>query len=302
VNAVYKGSATVKNGNFKIEFYVPKDINYQVGDGKLVLYANNSKIDASSFNNIKVGDINPDGIQDDEGPKIHLYMNNLSFANGGITDHNPYFLACVTDSSGINSTGIGIGHDITGVMDKNVNGTLVFNEFYTGGEISPCLNPKLKDYQKGKVWYQLSNMDLGEHTIQFKVWDINNNSSTATLDFIVVDDGDRHLIIKKLLNWPNPFTTKTFFHFEHNCPDILNVQVQIFTVAGKLIKTINTTVTSEPFYEGYRTDKYGIEWNGLDDFGDKIGKGVYIYRVKVNGTSERCLGSAAQVEKLVILK
>ncbi|MDR3273234.1 MAG: type IX secretion system sortase PorU, partial [Flavobacteriaceae bacterium] len=37
VNAVYKGSATVKNGNFKIEFYVPKDINYQVGDGKLVL-------------------------------------------------------------------------------------------------------------------------------------------------------------------------------------------------------------------------------------------------------------------------
>jgi len=303
ITAIYKGSAAVKNGSFKIEFYIPKDINYQVGEGKLVLYADNSKTDASSFNNkINVGDINPNGIQDNEGPAIHLYMNNLSFANGGITDRNPYFLACVTDSTGINSTGAGVGHDITGVLDENVNGTLVFNDSYTGGEVSPCLNPKLKDYQKGKVWHQLSNMDLGEHTIQFKVWDINNNSSIATLDFIVVEDGDQRLIIKKLLNWPNPFTTKTFFHFEHNCPDILNVQVQIFTVAGKLIKTINTTVSSEPFYEGYRTDKYGIEWNGLDDFGDKIGKGVYIYRVKVSGTSDKCRGSATQVEKLVILK
>ncbi|MGM5629298.1 type IX secretion system sortase PorU [Apibacter raozihei] len=303
INAIYRGGSQVKNGIFKIEFYIPKDINYEVGNGKLILYADNSLIDAFNFkNDIKVGDINPEGINDNEGPKIRLHMNNLNFANGGITDRSPYLLACVTDDSGINSTGLGVGHDITGILDNNVNNTIILNEFYTGGEISPCLNPDLKDFQKGKVWYRLYDLEPGNHTIKFKVWDINNNSSTASLDFIVMENGEQGLIIKRLLNWPNPFTTKTFFHFEHNCPDILEVQVQIFTVSGKLVKTINQTVTSEPFHEGYRTDKYGLEWNGLDDFGDKIGKGVYIYRVKVKGTSDMCKGSVSQVEKLVILK
>ncbi len=303
INAIYKGGSQVKNGNFKVEFYVPKDINYEVGNGKLILYSDNSNIDAFQYkNDIKVGDINPNGVNDDEGPKIKIYMNNLNFANGGITDRSPYLLVCVTDSTGINSTGLGIGHDITGVLDKNVNGTIILNDSYTGGEVSPCLNSTLKDYQKGKVWYKFYNLEPGNHTIQFKVWDINNNSSTATLDFVVVENGDQGLIVKRLLNWPNPFTTKTFFQFEHNCPELLEVQIQIFTISGKLVKTINKTVTSEPFYEGYRTDKYEIDWDGLDDFGDKIGKGVYIYRVKVRGTSDTCKGSVTQVEKLVILK
>ncbi|CVK16428.1 Peptidase family C25 [Apibacter mensalis] len=303
VNAIYKGGSKVKNGNFKIEFYVPKDINYDIGEGKLILYSDNAEIDALYIkNDLKVGEINPNGINDTEGPKIGLYMNNLNFTNGGITDRSPYLLACVTDSTGINSTGLGIGHDITGIFNNNVHGTVILNDFYTGGESAPCLNPSLKDYQKGKVWYRLDNLETGNHTVKFKVWDINNNSSSATLDFLVVENGDQGLIIKKLLNWPNPFTTKTFFHFEHNCPDILEVQVQIFTISGKLVKTINKTVTSQPFNEGYRTDKYGIEWDGLDDYGDKIGKGVYIYRMKIKGTSEICKGSVSQVEKLVILK
>ena len=304
VNAIYKGSTNVTNGAFKLQFYVPKDINYTVGLGKLVLYAYNYKIDAATFkDDIKIGGINPNGINDDEGPGIKLYMNNTNFANGGITDRNPVFIACVTDSTGINATGSGVGHDITAVLDNDIDGTLVLNEYFAGGEQSPCSYPNLKDYQKGKVAYQLNNLDLGNHTIHFKVWDINNNSSTASLDFIVMNDGTNGLVINKPLNWPNPFSDKTYFHFEHNCDDILEVQVQIFTISGKLIKTIRQSVTSNPFREGYRTDKFGIPWDGLDDFGDKVGKGVYVYKLNVRGqNAERCTGGATAIEKLVILK
>ncbi len=306
INAIYKGSTSVTNGLWKLQFYVPKDINYQIGNGKLVLYANNhkNKQDAKTFkNDIKVGGINPDGIDDDEGPAIKLFMNNIHFANGGITDRNPVFIACVTDSTGINSSGLGIGHDITAVLDGNIDGTIVLNEFYQGGEQSPCLNPALKDYQKGKVAYQFNNLEVGNHSILFKVWDINNNSSTAALDFIVMNNGDDKLVINRPMNWPNPFTDKTYFHFEHNCPEILEVQVQIFTISGKLIKTIRQNISSEPFREGYRTDKFGIPWDGLDDFGDKVGKGVYIYRLNIKGQNgETCKGTASAIEKLVILK
>ncbi|MDO5655263.1 MAG: type IX secretion system sortase PorU [Flavobacteriaceae bacterium] len=304
IDAIYRGSSAVENGNFKLEFFVPKDINFDVGHGKLLLYAQNGVTDAMNFkNDIQIGDINPEGVNDDEGPVVGLYMNNLNFANGGITDRSPYLLACVTDSTGINATGAGIGHDITHLLNGNVNTTTVLNEYFEGGDASPCINPQFRDFQKGRVLYRLNNLELGEHTVTFRIWDINNNSTTETLDFVVMDNGDQQLYINRLLNWPNPFTTQTYFHFEHNCPEILEVQVQVFTVSGKLVKTIRQQVSSAPFREGYRTDKFGIPWDGLDDFGNKIGKGVYLYKTTVKGSNgETCRGTASGTEKLVILK
>ncbi|SMC50007.1 type IX secretion system sortase PorU [Moheibacter sediminis] len=303
VSAIFKGGTNVNNGDFKFQFYVPKDINYEIGNGKLVVYAHNNVTDAVTTKIVRVGDQNPNGLDDDNGPAIGLYMNNLNFVDGGITDRDPYILACLVDSTGINTSGVAIGHDITGVLDGNVEGTYVLNEYYEGGDNNPCTNPQVLDYQKGQVMYKLSRLALGSHQIVFKAWDINNNSSEQTLDFVVMEDGSDHIYIDKLLNWPNPFTNQTYFHFEHNCDSELDVMVQIFTISGKLVKTIRQPVSAEPWREGYRTGRFAIPWDGLDDFGDKIGKGVYIYRVTVRGVdSELCKGSATAIEKLVILK
>lgn len=303
VNPIFKGGTNIEYGKFKIQFYVPKDINYEVGEGKLTVYVHNNVTDGVTVKHLNVGGQNPNGLDDDNGPTIGLYMNNLNFVDGGITDRNPYLLACLTDESGLNTSGVAIGHDITAVLDQNVEGTYILNEYYEGGDNNPCTNPEFEDYQKGQVMYRLSNLDLGEHKILFKAWDINNNSSEQTLDFIVMEEGSDHIYIDKLLNWPNPFTDQTFFHFEHNCDSELEVLVQIFTVSGKLVKTIRQAVSAEPWREGYRTGRFAIPWDGLDDFGDKIGKGVYIYRLTARGQNpELCKGSATAVEKLVILK
>ncbi len=303
INSIFKGGTNVNYGHFKFQFYIPKDINYEIGEGKFTVYAHNNVIDAVTTKNIKVGDQNPDGLNDDKGPTIGLYMNNLNFVDGGITNRNPYLLACLVDDTGINTSGIAIGHDITGVLDNNVEGTYVLNEYYEGGDNNPCTNPQVLDYQKGQVMYRLNNLELGSHQIVFKAWDINNNSSEQTLDFVVMEEGSDHIHIEKLLNWPNPFTNQTYFHFEHNCDTELEVMVQIFTISGKLVKTIRQTVSAEPWREGYRTGRFAIPWDGLDDFGDKIGKGVYIYRVTARGVNpDTCKGSATAIEKLVILK
>ncbi|UWX67550.1 type IX secretion system sortase PorU [Empedobacter stercoris] len=302
---IYKGTGKVVNGEFTIQFYVPKDINYELGDRKLKFYAWDEKDgkDASTLEIVSMEGINEEGLNDDERPQGKLYMNNLNFANGGITDRSPYLVGCLTDNTGINATGSSIGHDIVATIDGKVQDAYVLNEYYDGGDANPCINKDFEDYQKGQVMYQLKNLELGQHTVNLKFWDINNNSNTATLDFVVMENGTGQLHIDKLLNWPNPFTKNTFFHFEHNCDSELDVMVQIFTISGKLVKTLRQTVSAEPFREGYRTGKYAIEWDGLDDFGDKIGKGVYIYKVNVKGVDDTvCKGSAAAVEKLVILK
>lgn len=300
---IVKSSGKAVNGEYTVEFYVPKDINYEVGTGRILGYADNNQKDVFVNQVQTIGGINPNGITDNEAPKVHLYMNNTNFANGGITDQNPMLLACVTDDKGINSTGSGVGHDITTYLDGEIINTVVLNDYYFSGEGNGCANPSLADYQKGYVTYPFRNLKPGEHQLTFKIWDINNNSTTETLNFIVKDESDQNLIINRLLNWPNPFTNKTYVQFEHNCDDILDVNVQIYTITGKLVKTISTTVTAEPFLQGYRTPKTAIEWDGTDDFGATVGKGTYIFKVFARSQNQdKCKGSATGVEKMVVLK
>lgn len=300
---IVKSSGQAVNGVFSVEFYVPKDINYEVGSGRILAYADNKVFDVFNNQPQTVGGINPDGINDNIAPKAKLFMNNTNFADGGITDQNPTLLACVTDDTGINSTGSGIGHDITVILDGKIVETVVLNDFYFSGEGNGCVNATLADYQKGNVTYPFRNLAPGPHQLTFKVWDINNNSTTETLNFVVKDETEQNLVVNKLLNWPNPFTNKTYVQFEHNCDDMLDVNVQIYTITGKLVKTISTTVTADPFFQGFRTPRTAIEWDGKDDFGDAVGKGTYIFKIFAKSQNQdKCKGSATAVEKMVLLK
>lgn len=251
----------------------------------------------------KVGDINPNGINDSEPPKINLYMNNTNFANGGITDQNPMLLACVRDNMGINSTGAGIGHDITVVLDGDVINTTALNDYFASGDGNGCSYADLNDYQKGSVTFPFRNLTPGEHQLVFKVWDINNNSTSSTLNFVVKDESEKKLTVNRLLNWPNPFTNKTYVQFEHNCDDILDVNVQIYTITGKIVRTLSASISAEPFLEGFRTPRQAIEWDGKDDFGDTVAKGTYIFKIFARSQNQgKCSGSATAVEKMVLLK
>lgn len=283
-NVVYRGKASVVNGYFEFTFIVPKDINYSFGPGKISYYANNSVTDASGYDKrFVIGGIDPIGINDNIGPEIDLYLNDESFVSGGITDETPVIIANLFDENGINTVGNGIGHDLTAVIDGNTADPIVLNEYYAAD---------LDSYQSGSVRYNMPVLEKGKHTLTLKVWDVNNNSSESTVEFIVQEKEEVELA--QVLNYPNPFTTHTEFFFEHNqaCSE-LDAQVQIFTVSGKLVKTINQIVHTE----GFRSA--GIPWDGKDDFGDQLAKGVYVYSLKVR-TPEGVV--AEKLEKLVLLK
>jgi hypothetical protein len=221
-------------------------------------------------------------IADQEGPKVELYLNDKNFINGGITNEKPVLYADLTDSSGINTLGSSIGHDISVILDENSSKPVVLNDYYEAA---------LNSYQSGRVRYPYSNLSEGQHRLSFKVWDIQNNSSQVYTDFIVAKSSE--LALKHVLNYPNPFTTKTKFYFEHNqACNPLKVNIQVYTVSGKLVKTIQQTVLCE----GFRPE--GIDWDGKDDFGDKLARGVYIYKVSILDVENK---KAEKIEKLVIL-
>lgn len=283
-NILYKGKALVTNGLFNFSFIVPKDIAYQYGKGRISFYAHNGTVDAHGFNeDIVIGGSDSTAPADNTGPVIQLFLNDASFVNGGITDENPDIYVEVFDTNGINTVGTGIGHDLVAVLDGNTLDPIVLNDYYEAN---------LNSYSRGTIRYPLSDLPVGSHSLSVKVWDVYNNSATDFTEFVVAESAV--LALDHVLNYPNPFTTKTSFFFEHNKPcGNLDVQVQVFTVSGKLIKTILTDVTCN----GYRSE--GIPWDGLDDFGDPVGKGLYFYRLKVRTPEGE---TADEYSKLVILK
>lgn len=285
INILYRGKVTVKNGGFDFDFIVPKDINYSYGNGKVSFYGygDNNVTSGGYSRSFIIGGIDTTGLNDDVGPEITLFLNDENFVNGGISDETPILIAELFDESGINTVGNGIGHDITMILDENTSNAVVLNEFYESD---------LDTYQSGSLTYQLSELEPGLHTLTFKAWDVNNNSSEKTIEFNVQESRD--LALDHVLNYPNPFTTSTEFYFEHNqvC-SALETQIEIYTVTGRLVKTINQMVETR----GFRTE--GIHWDGRDDFGDQLAKGVYVYRVTVknpDGLETRA------IEKLYLLK
>lgn len=283
---IYRGNASVTNGEFEFSFIVPQDIQIPVGNARVSFYAkSNNPIlqNQTGYNSqIKVGGVNIAAPSDTTPPKLKLYMNDTNFVSGGITNESPIFLAFLEDENGIN-TASGIGHDIVAILDGDENNPYILNDYY---------ETETDNYKKGKVTYPYRDLAPGLHTILFKAWDVYNNLITAEIQFIVIGDSD--LELEHVLNYPNPFVSYTEFWFNHNRPfEPLDVQVQILTITGKLVKTINQTIVNEGF------NSRDVKWDGKDDFGDRIGKGVYVYKITVKSSTTG--KKTEKIEKLVIL-
>ena len=284
---IFRGNASVVNGEFELSFVVPQDIRIPVGNGKISFYSKRNNLsleDQTGYNSdILIGGVNTAAPSDTTPPTVRLYMNDESFASGGITNCSPFLLAFLEDENGIN-TASGIGHDIVAILDGDETNPYVLNDYY---------ETENNDYTKGRVRFPFRDLESGMHTILFKAWDVYNNLITQEIQFNAVCNEDG-LKIEKVLNYPNPFVSYTEFWFSHNMPfEPLDVQVQILTITGKLVKTINQQVVTDGFL------CREINWDGRDDFGDKIGKGVYVYKLTVRSTTTG--KKTEKFEKLVIL-
>jgi hypothetical protein len=239
-------------------------------------------MDALGYTHVLIGGVYDTVFNDTQGPLIKLFLNDEKFVSGGITDPDPILLAKISDETGINTAGSSIGHDIIAILDNNMAKSITLNDYFEFDENS---------FTSGKLRYPLHDLAVGKHTLTLRAWDVLNNMGEASIDFEVVNN--ENLELKHVLNYPNPFTTSTQFFFEHNRPNTpLLISVQIMTISGKVVKTLIDNQTNT----GFRSNP--IHWNGLDEFGDKLAKGVYIYKLKVLAPDG---SSGEKIEKLVIL-
>lgn len=265
-NLVYKGKVSVTNGAFSYTFIAPKDINYYYGSAKISHYAHNGVTDAAGVDtNIAVGGYSDNPVISTEPPVVQPYINDSMFQNGGITGSNTSLYVVLKSETGINVSGNKLGHDLTAVLDDNIEQPYILNDFY---ETAP------NTYQLGYVTFPISGIANGKHTLKVQAWDVNNNVGEGSVDFVVIDG--KIMAIENLMNYPNPFGNDTRFVFEHNHPDVtMDVEIAVSNLSGAIVRTIKETFTPT----GSRTAE--ISWDGTDNNGIRLPSGMYVYRLSI---------------------
>jgi hypothetical protein len=260
-NQIFEGKVEVKDGTFKVTFIVPKDINYQLGKGRVNFYAvsTDSTTDAlGSFNDLLIGGSEPSVQTDTQAPKISLSV-----------DENNVLEAVISDENGINISQAGIGHEMLLTLNDTLQ--IVVNQYFTSES----------DYTKGLLKYAFGQLPAGEHTVKLKIWDTHNNSTEVSLKFIV-----RSLKFKMLnvYNYPNPVEASTHFYIEHNAENQdLTFKIEVFDGLGRIAFEKQETC--------YSCDK--IVNLGMNIEPKNWEKGIYFYRVSATFLAENTTSAVA---------
>jgi len=280
---LFNGKVTVDSGRFNYEFMVPKDISYHFGYGKISYYALDTTYyrDAwGAFEELLIGGIDENADIDDIGPEIDIYLNNNSFISGDNVTSNPVLLSYIRDDHGVNNTGSGIGRDITMILDNDYSNPVIMNDIF---------EMDIDSYKSGKIIYPFNELEEGMHTLTIKAWDLQNNSSEKTIEFLV--DNSARISLSEVYNYPNPFYNHTEFHFNHNKNgSILNAKIKIYDTNGRFIVELvnDNNINTE--------SSYTIIWDGKDYNNELIMPGIYIYIVEV---SDEYNNVTVQQQKLI---
>jgi hypothetical protein len=279
---IFRGRVSVNNGYFAASFVVPKDISYDNDNGKIVAYIFNDQLDGVGFTkNIIIGGTDSTVADDGSGPEIEIFYDNFDYENSYMVNPDFTLLVKLNDETGLNTTGTGVGHKLEGIINDNEKNTLDLTNSFIGDLDSGG--------KSGTINYKFSSLESGDYNLKIKAWDVFNNASVEESYFTVVNSDN--IVLRDVVNYPNPFSSSTTFTFQHNLDSPVGVKIKIYTVAGRLIKNIESGVISDKFVK--------IPWDGLDEDGSMIANGTYFYKLVVESLDgsfkENVLGKMAVI-------
>ena len=280
---IFRGRVSVNNGEFTADFVVPKDISYENKNGKIIFYFYDLESDGLAFTNkIIVGGTDTTAVNDGKGPEIEIFFDDASYANSYLVGPEPKLIVKLFDETGLNTTGTGVGHKLEGILNENQSNPIDFTEFFVG-ELDA-------GGKSGDINYRFNRMNDGDYTIEVKAWDVFNNFSNEESFFTVVNTNG--LVVRDVYNYPNPFNSNTTFTFQHNLTQPVDVKINIYTIAGRMVQQIEEKNINEKFVKIY--------WDGNDGDGDQMANGTYLYKMIVSTADGEFTQSV--ISKMAVIK
>jgi hypothetical protein len=276
---LYRGGVSINSGQFETMIPIPKDVTFG-NQSRISMYAWNDATDGAGYTeNVLINGIDSTAAIDTIGPQISIYLDDLNFRPGDVVKSNPTIIVRCNDENGINTSTAGVGHQLSATI-SNPERTFDLSNFYQSD---------IDTYKSGEVRYPLPDLSEGKYTLRVKAWDIQNNSSEAETYFEVSAADD--LTMLNVVNYPNPFSNSTNFTFQRNGIDPIDVEIKIFSIAGRLIGKMNVQNISDRSVR--------IPWDGRDNDGAGLANGIYLY--KLIARSQNGQHTSETIGKLAIL-
>lgn len=136
--------------------------------------------------------------------------------------------------------------------------------------------PAVLPNNSAKILYTPVLPEDGIYELIIQAKDRSDNES-GMIDYTITFEVINRSTITNVLNYPNPFSTSTRFVFTltgNEVPDIFTIQ--IMTITGKVVREIDKDELGN-IHIGRNVTDYA--WDGMDEFGDPLANGVYLYRV-----------------------
>lgn len=266
-NKLFVGKMPVINGQWEITILMPSEIDNNYSPALLNLYAySRTGLEANgATEQLYIYGWDEDAPQDLDGPEINLLaLNSEAFSDGMTVNDTPLLLASFRDDSGINISSSGIGHQMTAIVD----GKKVFDDLVNFYE------PDIEDFTAGSVIYALPELEQGEHSLTFTVWDNANNSSSQTITFNVSKTLEPEIL--NITTDVNPASTHVNFFVSHDRPSSnMTVIVDVFDIGGRKVWSGTSSGVSD-FLAPVQ-----ISWNLRNFSGVRVPRGIYLYRATV---------------------
>ena len=248
----FSGRGEVRNGQFEFSFMVPQDIAYSNKPGLATLYAcSGDWAEAQGyFDKYQLTGGQEILRTDTVGPVIdRLFLNDMLFSEGAVVNSTPYFYAEVSDESGFNTTGNGIGHDMVLTIKCLSNPLLSVKQYILNNYFSTYTGR----FNIGNVQYSIPSLEDGDYEASFTVWDVYNNASRKVFHFTVAKGKAPSAVVVQAYPSPAKAGEPLTFRILHNRPESqTEMHIEVFNALGH--RVYETEVKTNQATKFYATD------------------------------------------------
>lgn len=214
--------------------------------------------------------------RDITNPILDVTFDGMHILNGDIVSAKPFILVSLKDENPwmVMNQESDTSFFAVYLTDPSGNQRRIY--FRENGQPVLLWYPSSGAGGKFRIEYQPQLFLDGKYTLLIQSSDKSGNNSGSN-DYRIQFEVVNRQTITEVLNYPNPFTTRTHFVFTltgSELPD--QMKIQIMTISGKVVREI-TMDELGPIRIGRNITEF--YWDGTDQFGDRLANGVYLYRV-----------------------
>lgn len=254
---------------------------------------NNDQLEQYHFNNI--GEVKFNVLADKTNPLLEVTFDGIRILNGDIVSAKPFIQITLLDENKF------IAMEDTSLIKVYLTkpGQELAERIYfmLNGKEQMRFYPAQLPKNRCSIDYPAHFPEDGRYTLSVQAKDPSNNSS-GDIDYAISFEIINKSTITEVMNWPNPFSTKTHFVFTLTGSEIPTYfKIQIMTITGKLVREIRQEELGA-IHIGRNITEYA--WDGRDEYGDLLANGVYLYRVITNIRGEKIEKNATNANKYFV--